>query len=106
MNKLAEPQTADEKAVADGIERVLEQIDPNETLYPRNMVHFQPETGDEHIIAELRFDRFPEIPPTEFGTGTSSLQMKEQIEAELMEELDPYHLGRKTRLVFEITKNL
>lgn len=105
MNRLAEPQTSDEHAVAEAIETTLQEIDPNETLYPRDMVHFQPDTEDSRIIAELRFDRFPEIPATEFGPGTSSLQMKEQIEAELMDKLDPYHLARKTRLVFEITRN-
>lgn len=101
MEYLSSPTTDAEKTIAQAVEDVLDEIDPTESLYPRDMVYYQPDI-DGYVIAEIRFERFPEIPATEFGSGKSSLQMKEEIERELIEKLSDFHLDRKNNLTFEV----
>lgn len=96
-----DPETENEQAIVDAMLDTFDEIDDERSLYPENMVYFSTSDAPDHQIAVIQFDRFPSIPQSEFGSGVSSLQMKERLEEQLMEELPAgIRLERNSRKVF------
>lgn len=95
------PETELEQTIVDAILDTLNEIDPNNSIYPQDQIYFNTSDTDGNELALLKFEKFPSMPATEFGRGKSSMQMKEDFEAELMDTLpDNIKLERKTRLIF------
>lgn len=101
MKLQTDPQTEDEQAIVDAVLEALNEVDPTKDLYNRDSIYFNTDDTSGQDIAVVRFESFPTIPETEFGSGKSSLQMKEELEREIMDAL-PSNIAieRNTKLEF------
>lgn len=96
-----DPVTDNEQSVVDAVIGALNEVDSTKDLYNRDAVYFNTDDASGEDFAVVRFEKFPTIPDTEFGVGKSSLQMKEELEREIMDALpSTIKLERNSRLEF------
>lgn len=101
-----DPVTDNEQAVVDAVLEALNEVDPTKDLYNRDSIYFNTSDASGNDFAVVRFEKFPTIPDTEFGAGKSALQMKEELERELMDALPAHiNLERNTRKEFGFYEN-